>query len=103
MHCHSHGAQITDTHHAADDISTEVIKYQDFPDRVAVGVEDWRNWSEEAIGLSFIGVVRFDRLVQVQDLPERSYLPGYNGPFDAINCTYTYLFGDPLKSFLWSP
>lgn len=91
MHCHSHCAQVADAHDAADYISAEVVKHQDLPDGIAFGVEDGRNRSEEAIGVSFVGFVGLDRLVEVEDLSEGSWLGGQYGDWRSISDSNTYL------------
>lgn len=71
VHGDAHGPQIADAHDTADDISTEVVKDEDFPDGVPVSVEDGGNRREEPVGLDLIRVGRLDGLVEIEDLFQR--------------------------------
>ena len=73
MHCYTHCAQVTDAHNTANDISTKVVKDQDLPNRVAIGVEDRRNRCKQTIGMRLVCFGGFDGLVQVEDFLKRGY------------------------------
>lgn len=72
VHRHPHGAQVADTHYAADDISTQVVKNQHFPYRVSFIVKNGGNRGKETVGVGFIGFGGLDRLIEIEDLLERS-------------------------------
>ena len=83
MHRHSHGSQVANTHHAADYISSEVVKDQNLPDGVAICVEDWRNWSKETVGMSLIGFAGLDGFVEIED-----FLEGRSNDVSTKLCKY---------------
>lgn len=70
VHCYTHCAQVADTHYTADNISTKIVKDQDFPDRVAISVENGRNRSKKTVGMRLVSFGGFDGLVQVEDFLE---------------------------------
>lgn len=72
VHGDAHGSQVAHTHDAANDISSEVIKNQDFPDRVAIGIENRCHRGEEAICKSLFTFTRVDRFVEIENLFQRS-------------------------------
>lgn len=71
VHSDAHGAQIRDPQNTAHNIATKIIEHQNFPDRVAIGIEDRSDRREQGVGLGIIFVVGFNRLVQIENLPER--------------------------------
>jgi hypothetical protein len=73
VHGHAHGAQVTDPHDTANDITAEVVKDQDFPNRIAIAVEDGGNRGEQAVGESFFGFARFNCFVEIKNLLKRGY------------------------------
>lgn len=68
MHCNTHGSQITDAHHTADDISTQIVKHQYLPNRIAISIEYGRDWRKETVGEGFFRLGRLDRFVEIEDL-----------------------------------
>lgn len=76
VHGYTHGSQVADAHDTADDIATQIVEDKNFPDGVPVGIEYGGDWCEKAIGLDFVGLSRFDRLVEVEDLFERGLRTG---------------------------
>jgi hypothetical protein len=77
MHCHTPRSQIIDSKHAADDISTQIIKHQDFPYGIPIWRQDGCRGYGEPCGRRLVVVVLglFRIAVQVQH--------ALNGPCDA--------------------
>lgn len=68
MNCDSPSSEVIDPQHAADDISSHIIKHQDLPDRIAILVQ-YRGGNEALRGRIVVGVFRGLRfMVQVENL-----------------------------------
>ena len=71
-------SQVVDPQYAADHISSQVVKHQHLPYGLAVGVEDWGGFGDEAIRGGWIVVavgVFLWEVVEVEDPLNRGCLP----------------------------
>lgn len=103
VHGYSHRPQVADTHNTANHVSSQVIKDQDLPDGVAIGVENGCHWGKEAVCEHLFSLASVDRLVEVENLFERSYKKLARETQDTVYPSHAYQSGDRAKSFLWSP
>lgn len=71
MHGDTHCPEVRNTQDTADHIPAEVIKDQNLPNRIAIGVQYRCDWRQQGMSLGFIFVAGLDGFVQVEDLLER--------------------------------
>lgn len=75
MYCDPPRSQIIDPQHTANHISSKIVKDQDFPYWIPLGIKDWSCFGNEAIRSRkvMLGYGWFGRgMVEVQDFFERS-------------------------------